>query len=226
MQKHQKLFTGFNFLDQKWGGIYQGGNYLVFGPRKSGKTVLILNIIEYLTESKNNVLFLTSERKKNIEIQSSSIYFDISEKIADGNLRVLKLTRDLNILESIKTEIENIRPSFLVVDEVINANFSAIGKSYTDLLEHLENQNITSFFVSSLPMDENSRKFLKDIVRNSTGIIHLQKSVENRNYSGILKLKPNIGHFEGEFETSYKIEPIKGMITLSDNENTIMEILS
>lgn len=226
MQKNPKLKTGFTFLDQKWGGVFSGGNYLVFGPKKSGKTVLVLNIMDYLTEGNQKTLFLTSERKKNLEIQASSIYFDVNEAISKGSLTVIRINEEFKSLDVIKSKIEQLQPTFLIIDEILDDNFSEVRSSYLDLLEFLENLDITTFLVSSFPRNENSRRFIKNVAKNSTGIIHLSKSVENRNYSGVLTIKPNIGHFEGEFETSYKIEPIKGIITLSDNENAIMEILS
>ena len=79
MQNYSKIVTGFSFLDQKWGGVYSGGNYFIFGSRKSGKTILALNIIDHLIQNNNNVLLVTSDRLKTLEILASSIYFDFSE---------------------------------------------------------------------------------------------------------------------------------------------------
>jgi len=226
VQKQSKIITGFSFLDQKWGGAYQGGNYFIFGLRKSGKTILALNIIEYLTQSNVNTFLLTSERRKNLEIQASSVYFDIAEAISSSLLNVKKIDENLNNLENIKTIILEHNPSVLIIDELLNENLNALSENYLEFIEFLEDSEITSFFLASASNDEKSRNFIKKIAKNSTAIIQLQKTSRKRDYSGTVTLKPNIGHFEGEFETNYKVEPLKGFITLADNENSIMNLLS
>ena len=120
MQKHSKIKTGFSFFDQKWGGAYPGGNYFIFGSKKSGKTILALNIIENLVQANFSTLFLTSERKKSLEIQASSVYFDIEEATQSGTLKVEKLSQGIEDLENIKNLIRDNNPSVLVIDEIID----------------------------------------------------------------------------------------------------------
>ncbi len=67
---------------------------------------------------------------------------------------------------------------------------------------------------------------MKEIVQFATGIIQLRKTSDKRNYSGQITIKPNVGHIEGEFETTYKIEPEIGFVTLADSENKILNMLS
>lgn len=226
MQKHSKIKTGFSFLDQKWGGVYQGGNYFIFGLKKSGKTILALNIIEQMVQSNLNTLLLTSERKKSLEIQASSVYFDIEEAISSSVLKVKKIDVNLNSIEKLKKIIDENNPSILVIDELVDENLIEVRNNYLELIEFLEESEITSFFLSSLPNDDDSKNFIKKIAKNSTGIIQLQKSLRKRDYSGSVIIKPNIGHFEGEFETNFKVEPVKGFITLADNESSIIDLLS
>ncbi len=226
MQKQIKLNTGFSFLDQKWGGVYIGGNYFIYGSKKSGKTVLALNILENLLQAKNNCLLLTSERRKSLEIQASSIYFDITEFTENGSLKIEKIDDNYSDIEVLKEVIKNNNPTILIIDELIDKNIKLIKENYLDFIEFVEEQNITSFFIASTPIDDNSKEFVKTIAKHATGIIQLQKTLSKRNYSGTLKLKPNIGHFEGEFETTFKVEPVKGFITLSDNESAILSMFA
>ncbi len=225
MQNYSKIVTGFSFLDQKWGGVYSGGNYFIFGSRKSGKTILALNIIDHLIQNTNNVLFITSDRIKNLEIQSSSIYFDMSEAIANGLLKIEKISSELNSLDKIKEIIQKVNPSFLFIDDILYEQLVNLKVNYLEFIEFLEDYNITSFFVASVPKNEILKSIARKIVVNSTAIIQLQKQ-SNRNYSGLVTLKPNVAHFEGEFETTYKVEPIKGFITFADNESAILNMLS
>lgn len=226
MKKYAKIKTGFNFLDQKWGGIYKGGNYLIIGSRKTGKSILALNIIEHIVQENLFTLLLTSERNKSLEIKASSIYFDIEEAIKKGNLLVERISSKFTNLDELLKFIEEKEPSFLIFDEIVNENFNWLKEDYINFLEFLENQNITSFFISSLPKTETDKNFIRMIAKNSTGIIQLRKIDEKMNYSGTVSIKPNIGHFEGEFETTYKIEPVKGFITLADNEKSIFDMLT
>jgi len=224
VQNHNKILTGFSFLDHKWGGVYSGGNYFIFGSRKTGKTVLALKIIEYFSQSNYNTLLLTSERRKSLEIQASSVYFDINEAEKNGVLQIKKIDDSVNNLDKIKQLIQESNPSLIIIDEIINQKLNNIWDNYIELIEFLEDSQLTSFIISSIPTDEKSKLFVKNIAKNSTGIIQLQKS-SHRNYSGTITLKPNVGHFEGEFETTFKVEPIKGFVTTSDNESKILELI-
>jgi circadian clock protein KaiC len=87
-KKFTKILTGFTFLDLKWGGVYPGGNYLIYGSKKSGKTLLALKIIEQFAQEKLNPLLITNERIKTLEIQSGALYFDINEEISKGALHI------------------------------------------------------------------------------------------------------------------------------------------
>jgi len=226
LQKYSKIKTGFSFLDQKWGGIYPGGNYFIFGSKKSGKTILALNILEHLLNSNYKSLLITSDRKKSLEIQTSSVYFDISESISSGILKVERINENLGNIDNIKNLITENNPSILIIDEIINDSLNFVREDYVDFIEFLEENDITSLLLSKLPTDDKSKQTIKQIAINSTAIIQLQKSSARRNYSGTVIIKPNMGHFEGEFESSYKIEPEKGFITLADNEESIYKMLS
>lgn len=226
VQKYSKIETGFSFIDQKWGGVYPGGNYLIFGPKKSGKTILALNMIEHLLENKHSVLFLTSDRRKSLEIQAASIYFDIKEALSESALAIDRLGGKNNSIEKIKSLINENNPSILIVDEIIDNTIEEIFKTYNEFLEFLEDLEITSFFIASNPTNEKVKKYVKIIARNSTAIIQMQKTFTKHNYAGKIILKPNIGHFEGEFETAYKVEAVKGLRTFSENEKSLMKMLT
>ncbi len=226
MQKYSKILTGFSFLDQKWNGVYPGGNYFIYGSKKSGKTILALNMIEHLLNNNQNILLITSERRKSLEIQASSVYFDIKEATAEGTLKVERISENIESIEIIKKIILENTPSVLFIDEIIDKKLNILSESYNSFLEFLEDLDITTFFIASTPKEDKSKNFIRQIARNSTAIIQLQKSSTKQNYAGIVSLKPNIGHFEGEFETAYKIEAIKGLITFSENENSLIQMLS
>jgi archaellum biogenesis ATPase FlaH len=226
VQKFSKLKIGFSFLDQKWGGVYPGGNYFIIGSKFAGKTLLALKIIENFVISGFTTVLLSNQRTKNLEIQAASLSFYIEEPIKNERLLFLNTDDFLNSLENVKNLIDEKNPKIFVLDNVIGNSFINSAEKYLQLLEILEQKNITLFSISSLPQNENSKQLLKEIIQYSTGIIQLQKSSERRNYSGQVTIKPNVGHIEGEFETNYKVDPQRGFITLADNENNLFTILS
>ncbi|MBK8946160.1 MAG: hypothetical protein IPM32_12960 [Ignavibacteriae bacterium] len=226
MQKFSKILTGFSFLDQKWGGIYPGGNYLIIGSKNAGKTLLSLKMIENFISSNLTTALITNQRIKNLEIQASSLYFNIEDPIKTGKLLFTKNDEIFQSLENFRNFINEKNPSVIFIDQLLQNLFFDSAEKYLQILEILEEKNITIFSITNLPQNENSKNLLKEILQYTTGIIQLQRSSEKRIYSGQITIKPNIGHIEGEFETNYKVVPIKGFVTLADNENDILKLLS
>lgn len=225
MQKFSKILTGFSFLDQKWGGIYPGGNYLIIGSKNAGKLLLSLKMIENFISIDLVTILITNQRFKNLEIQASSLNFNIESAITSEKLFLCN-DEVFQPFNSLMDFINEKNPKVIFIDNLLENSFFKSKENYIQLLEFLEQKNITLLSTASLPSNEISKKLLKEIFQFSTGIISLQRSSEKRNYSGQISIKPNIGHIEGEFETNYKIVPNKGFVTLADNENELLKMLS
>ncbi|MBK7979223.1 MAG: hypothetical protein IPK06_04250 [Ignavibacteriae bacterium] len=225
MQKFSKILTGFSFLDQKWGGIYPGGNYLIIGSKNAGKLLLSLKMIENFISIDLVTILITNQRFKNLEIQASSLNFNIESAITSEKLFLCN-DEVFQPFDSLMDFINEKNPKVIFIDNLLENSFFKSKENYIQLLEFLEQKNITLLSTASLPSNEISKKLLKEIFQFSTGIISLQRSSEKRNYSGQISIKPNIGHIEGEFETNYKIVPNKGFVTLADNENELLKMLS
>ncbi len=214
--KFSKISTGFNFLDKNWGGVYLGGNYLIFGPRKSGKTLLTLKILEYLANKNSTCLFITNERKKSLEIQASSLYFDIEDFISNGLIKVEILKDKTSDFDNLIEFVKQSNPSFLFIDEItkfVNViNTNDFNSAYINFLEFLENNDITAFFNAASVREKNAKFVIQTLAKNSAGIIQIIPNANEQHYNGTVTLKPNIGHIEGEFTAEYKIEPINGFV--------------
>ncbi len=220
--KFIKISTGFEFLDKHWGGVYPGGNYLIFGPKRSGKTLLLLKIIEHLANKQSGCLLITDERKKSLEIQASALYFDIEDFIANGFITVERLEEKTSDFESIKELVSKASVSFLFIDEITNlvnvSNTNDFNSSYINFLEYLEEKNITVFINASSLKIKDSKFIIQTIAKNSVGIIQITPGTAEQTFNGTVTLKPNIGHIEGEFSAQYKIQPIMGFV-VEDKEN-------
>ncbi|PID61976.1 MAG: hypothetical protein CR986_02285 [Ignavibacteriae bacterium] len=208
-----KFNTGIKIIDSKWGGVYSGGNYFILGTEKSGKTILNLNLIDHFLKNDKKVLFFSSERTKNLEIFLESINLSLKELILNKNFKFEKINNQISLINFIKNILDEFQPDVFLIDEIGDKNLNFIFNDYLSFLEHLENMNITFFFTSSIPKEQNFRLNLKKIVKTTTAIINLQKG---KNNAGKIRLIPNIGHLEGEMEDNYKISPQKGFVTLGE----------
>ena len=62
------ISSGFNFIDENWGGIYQGGSYLVTGPQTSAKSLFALKFLKQSSDAGKS-LYFSNLRSKDIFIQ-------------------------------------------------------------------------------------------------------------------------------------------------------------
>jgi len=82
-------------------------------------------------------------------------------------------------------------------------------------LETIEDRDITSIFVVAEPATKRTNEIIDIIANNVTGVIYLKKGVKKivgKYYGGSVVITPNVGHTEGQFSDTYKIEPYRGII--------------
>ncbi len=106
MNKFPKLSIGLSFLDQKWGGVYPGGNYFIIGSKFTGKTLLVLKIIENFVNSGHKTVLLSNQRMKNLEIQAASLFFNINDPIKNKKLIFRKTDDFLNSTANIQSLVD------------------------------------------------------------------------------------------------------------------------
>lgn len=216
----KKITTGITFIDNNWGGFYPGGNYLFYGPKRTGKRLIGLKIVQHFFLSAQNILLITTERNKSLQIQAESINFDI-EKAIDKKLLLIKRFQENSVDKNIiKNLVKEFSPKLIIFDEITELisfnNLKSFISEYDSLMEVLEENNILSLFITSLPKSNNSKLIIQQVIKNSVGIIQLKPNLIDKKYSGTISLKPLIGHIEGEFNSEYKIEPQKGLVFQKD----------
>ena len=231
-QKIQLLTSGIPLVDDKWGGFYRGGTYLLVGARKSGRTLLSLQYAMECAKQKNVCLYFTSMRPKDLMIQAASIDLDLQEYMNQNLIIVVRVAPPADLYEvgntddflveymnDIVTVVEQYKPNKIVFDELTPFvgfnNVSLLQQSFSRTCETIEDSGITSLYVISEPAAEGSRAIVDCLASNATGIINLSKADDSKltsEQSGVLAITPNVGHTEGQFTSEYRVEPYKGIV--------------
>ncbi len=224
--------SGFNFIDSKWGGLYEGGSYLIIGSRKSGRTLLALQAAIASAQEGETCLFFTNMRPKDLMIQAAALNFDIQEYMDENLIIVVRVASPEEVyshgisdeylaeyLNDILTVAAQYNPQRIIFDELTHyigfKNLNALRSVFVHILESIEDRDITSIYVVAEPATKRTNEIVDVIANNVTGVIYLKKGVKKvggRFYGGTVVITPNIGHTEGQFSDTYKIEPYRGVI--------------
>ena len=224
--------SGFNLIDNKWGGLYEGGSYLIIGARKSGRTLLALQAAIASAEEGETCLFFTNMRPKDLMIQAASLNFDIQAYMDQNLIIVVRVASPEEVyshgisdeylaeyLNDILTVAAQYNPQRIIFDELTHyigfKNLNTLRSVFVHILESIEDRDITSIFIVSEPATKRTNEIVEIIANNVTGVIYLKKGVKKisgKFYGGTVVITPNIGHTEGQFSETYKIEPYKGVV--------------
>ena len=227
-KKIQILPSGIPLVDEKWGGFYRGGTYLLIGSHKSGRTSLSLQFAKEAADQNEVCLFFTSARPKDLLIQAASINIDLQKYIEKNQVIVVRVaspdsTGDLyntdgaliEYMNDIVTVAEHYQPSKIVFDELtpfIEFNdLNLLNNVFAETSEKIEDNGITTLFVLSEPVTSATQTIVDTLTEKTTGVVYLKKENEEEGHNGEMIIIPNIGHPEGQFKTAYKVEPYRGV---------------
>ncbi len=225
------ISSGFSLIDDKWGGIYRGGSYMVVGPRKSGRTLLALQFAKEAAEQGETCLYFTNMRPKDLMIQAASLQFDIQAAMNQNSVIVVRVAPPSEIYEmhnpddylieylnDIITVVNQYHPNRVIFDELTPyigfRNLDLLRDVFLHTLETIEDRNITSFFVVGEPATQKAQQIVDILTNTVTGNILLKKyadKIGGRFHGGTVVIVPNVGHTEGQFSSEYRIEPHKGI---------------
>jgi circadian clock protein KaiC len=229
-KKIQLLRSGITLIDNNWGGLYQGGTYLLIGSRKSGRTLLGLQFAMECAAQKEVCLYFTSMRPKDLMIQAASIDFDLQHYMNQNLIIVVRVAPPSDFFEvgnpdeflveymnDIVTVVDQYQPNKIVFDELTPFigfnNVNLLQNVFMHTTETIEDNGITSLFILGEPATPLAESIVDAIAAYSTGIIYLKKKDDEVGSSsgGVMIIAPNVGHTEGKFNANYCIEPYKGV---------------
>lgn len=229
----RKIPSGFNFIEKNWGGIYRGGSYMLIGPRKSGRTLLGLQMAMEAAKANEVCLYFTLMRPKDLMIQAASLNFDIQSYMNQNLIIVVRVAQPIEAYEmynpddylveyfnDIITVVDDYRPSRIIFDEITPfvgfKNLDYLENTFLRTIENIEDRDITSLFIIGEPATQKTHEIVEGLSQYVTGKIILKKESNNgreRYQGGFVTISPNVGHTEGEFTSEYRIEPNKGVTT-------------
>lgn len=224
--------SGFKFVDKAWGGVYIGGSYLLIGPKKSGRTLISLQFAQESAKNDEVCLLFTNMRPKDLMIQAASVNFDLQSYMSKNLVIVVRISPPNYVYDSynaddylieyfndIITVVNQYKPSRIIFDEITPyigfRNLDLLRDSFLHTLEVIEDRDITSLFVVGEPATQKAQSIVDVLANYVTGTINIEKQEEkldNRYFGGNIKITPNVGHSEGQFESEFKIMPKRGVV--------------
>lgn len=230
-QKIQILSSGISLVDEAWGGLYQGGTYLLVGAHKSGRTTLALEFVKECMEQREVCVYFTTRRPKDLILQAAAINFDLQYFIAQNSVVVIRVDSSISLsdirepdsvlaeyIKDIVGLIGQYQPAKIVFDELTPFigfhDTKLLEETFAKTFEGIEDFGVTSLVVIGDPITSPAKKIVNILAGHSTGIFYLQRgyNVEGKSTLGTMVITPNIGHSEGKFKSKYQIIPGKGFI--------------
>ena len=103
-------------------------------------------------------------------------------------------------------------------------NVELLRQKFLNMLEALEEFDITSFFITTQTEDPETKESIEKIRNCFTGVIKFDETSEKLRTdlaSGIVTISPNVGHIQGEFTAEYVLENEKGLTIKSSIDEII-----
>ena len=219
MQNNEELISsGISLIDEGWGGLYKGSNYLLIGGHKSGKTNFGLKFVLEGAANNERCLYFTSKTHEEVNKQAEWMNLNPMDLISSKLITIVRVippdrdftshTPDQDLVDYFDDVINTINeyyPTRVVFDEIT----SFIGFRDVTLLElildkfklNLESHNITSIIISAEPVTDAMSALLQHLADVSNGLIYLDKEIND--LYGTISLLPYIEHKSGELKSNY-----------------------
>lgn len=231
-----KIATGVNVIDEAWGGLYRGGSYVVYGPARSGRSLLTLQFANIGVRSNQRTLYVFPDRPRDLIIQAASIHFDLRGATENDLVKLMRIPPSFKASDLTDTDLrvalldlaELARkedPDRLVIENFNRFtqfdHFGAFQDAFREMLETLELVDTTILFALGEPANENARKVVDFISRQVTGSIHITPDGEDPfALHRKVTIVPNIGHLEGAIADYWNLnDTISENRTLADRSN-------
>lgn len=207
-----KISSGIDAVDRVWGGLYEGGAYMVYGRVSNGRGLVSLLFSQIGAALDEKTLYVSTERSKDLIIQAASIGFDIRKA---HRLGIFKLVRTTQLLkphpdhkddkyspfDRLMSQVRSYAPTRLVLSDPsafagdIDPLSVAFRNAYARFLEQIEPLGTTVMLSLPEPASDEARRFTEFVMSMSTAGLYVGKR-DDEAESGThqLTLIPQIGH--------------------------------
>jgi len=220
--------SGIPLVDEKWGGFYKGGTYLLVGARDTGRTLAGLQYAVEAAKQNEKCLYFVSMKPKDLLIHAASINIDLEYYLNENLITLVRVAPPMDegdqylveYLEDVLTVMEQYKPAKIIFDDLTPLigfkNVQLLQNTFRQITEQIEDQGVTSLYIIGEPVTDASKKIIDSLAINSTGILYFQRVEDKPEVSGKMIITPNIGHTEGQLSSFYNIDPIKGLVLMHE----------
>ncbi len=207
-----KLSSGIRIIDETWGGLYQGGSYLVYG-RAANDRDLIPMLFAAQTARTDSCLYLCSAAPGDVQARAGGLGIALE---AGGSIELEQLPRlttesnDEQLaagLAEVVARLEAARPGRAVIDDFASfVRFRSFGRfrdAFIEMLQRIDATDATLMLVLAEPANEASESLITFMRSQMTGTLHIDRMPgEHPSTLRRLTFLPNIGHVgrEGDLE--------------------------
>lgn len=221
MQNLKLISSGISLIDEGWGGLYKGSNYLLIGAHKSGKTQFGLSfLLRGIADKEKCLLFYSGDIERLKMNQSFDEYFKTHKitlvKVIPPEKELFSGNNDVELaqyFDDIISVIDRFLPSRIVFDEItpfIGFKDETLLKLILEKFQSkLQDYDTTGVMISSEPVTDALSVNLQDLADVSNGLIYLDKELND--LYGTISLLPSFEHRTGEIKSNYVFDLQKGM---------------
>lgn len=207
-----RIETGIPLIDHAWGGFYEGGSYLCYGPANSGRSLLGLMFTHQGVVRHQTCLYVSPTRPRALVIQSEAIGFDLRSSYESGTVRLLRTppaptrghTDEAQLekaLEDFAAIVRAHRPRRVVFDDfrlfTQFSTFEHFASRFSRLLDDLDPLNTTLFLMMGEPTSDAAHRVIACMREQMTGTIHLEvRPLDPVDLPRRLSLLPGNGHLD------------------------------
>ncbi len=208
-----KLSSGIDLIDETWGGLYEGGSYLVYGRSASNRDLIPLLFAAH--GGAEPCLYLSSDSPSDMALRAQSHGIDLR---GGGSVNILQLPRIADstevgddqltsALSDVVSQVERAHPQRVVIDDfmpfVAFHSYDRFRSGFVDLLERIDAVDSTLMLTMAAPANDEAETVIEFMRNQMTGALHiLRPDDEERATMCRVAFHPNIGHagLEGERE--------------------------
>ena len=216
-----KFSSGIGAVDGVWGGLFEGGSYLVHGSVPAGRTIVPLLFTQQGCDNGDRCLFISPDRPKDLIIQASAIGFDLKAAHSAGSLKLVRIPAllgykevDDDILAAALAELIGIirknRASRVVVNQFLPfAQFRSFNRFRTEVIkmfDELESSKSTMMIVMpepETPVENKVVAFLRERTVASIMVGRSQRGDGSAEY--FLNLEPQFGHLTKQARVDWSL---------------------
>ncbi len=223
MNSTQRISSGLDAIDSSWDGLFKGGRYLVYGRHSDGRSHLALLFLAEATKRLDTSLLITGLRATDLDIQASSLAFDLEGSSQSGILRISRTPSELELIHDDDETVESALKSLsnLIVDAAADrvviddfspytrlSSFTRFRTAFIRLMSEIEHVGSTLLIGMPEPANDASRRMIEFMGTLMTGSIHVHVSSADGPARRTLTLQPQIGHITAHVNREWNLEVI------------------